>query len=319
MQEYLGPNSGGTGTLATLGVPVRPQHRQAGQLPGAVLGRRARSGRQRVRDVHPRDQRDPGVVRQRPALTNRRPPPGTAPTSSSSASRRPTACCPGWRPRCATTRSTRSTDDSALQLRGGLAARSSCTPTGSRPIRSCIQYSHWFNGSNYAGAHRRAADVRPRHGPRRRHALDLRQHVVVDDAATPAAVRGRCCGRDRRASAARSAWRSPTPAPTWWPRRGARPRSTPPPTEIERRGRRTLRAHGRRDRSRVAGAAARRGAGGVRQGRHPGQLRRQDQAPADARLHRGRLERDPRHQPDRDAARLPDVRAGRCSRAATGG
>ena len=52
-----GRTAAGTGTLDTVGVPVRPQHRQAGQLPGAVLGRRSGPVRQRVRHVHPRHQR----------------------------------------------------------------------------------------------------------------------------------------------------------------------------------------------------------------------------------------------------------------------
>ncbi len=65
----------------------------------------------------------------------------------------------------------------------------------------------------------------------------------------------------------------------------------------------------RRRRPRVARGAARRDARRLRARRRPRELRGQDQAHADARGERGRVERHPRHQPHGYAARLSGLRA----------
>ena len=77
---------------------------------------------------------------------------------------------------------------------------------------------------------------------------------------------------------------------------------------IERHGKRTLRHRQRRHRPRLPGSAPRGRGRGLRQDRHPDQLRRTHPAPPDARGRRRRVAGDPRHQPDRHASRLPGLR-----------
>ena len=158
---------------------------------------------------------------------------------------------------------------------------------------------------------------RAKAAPRARRTARNRRGELAYTRLEPRRARWRSSPAGPPASAARSSTAWPRPAPTWWRPRGDRSRSrTPRPRS--RRGAAapcgspsdvTDRAVAR------GGARARRRA--PRQGRHPGQLRRPHQAPADPRDGRGRLGRHPRHQPDSARSGPARSSAATCSSAAT--
>ena len=179
MQNYLGLNSGGTGTLGTLGFQYDLSIGKLVSYPVPFSG----DGPDLFVSVFGMfthvTSADPGVD---PATANVMA--GVTGHPWSGTDKRKVGVEADVQPAAlagdvAALRPRRSADRRrALQLRGRLAARDPADRlAGDRPDRHPVLAL--VQRLEHAGAHRRSADGRSGAGSRRRHALDLRQHVVV--------------------------------------------------------------------------------------------------------------------------------------------